>query len=138
MGKGDKKTRKGKISSGSHGVRRPKKKKNPIVVKKDIKVASKEVAEVKKAEAKKEVDVEKKSMVHKVVKEERKELVPDEAAIVKLDEPKKETKEKDAPVKKEAPVKMEKEAEKAPAEKKPAAKKKVAKKAAPKKEAPKD
>jgi 30S ribosomal protein S31 len=34
MGKGDKKTRRGKINSGSYGVRRPKIKKRPTTVEK--------------------------------------------------------------------------------------------------------
>ncbi|MCK5337318.1 MAG: 30S ribosomal protein THX, partial [Bacteroidales bacterium] len=72
MGKGDKKTKRGKIIKGSYGVRRPKKKKNvipeapakakkkkaaPKAVKEEKKV-TKPAAKVKKAEEKKVEAVE--------------------------------------------------------------------------------
>ena len=56
MGKGDKKTKRGKISRGSYGVRRPRKKSKPIVIaskpKKKAVAPKKEVAEKAKAKPK--------------------------------------------------------------------------------------
>lgn len=55
MGKGDKKTKKGKINSGSYGVSRKKKKKNAFVVKPKAKkkAAPKKEAPEKKTTASK-------------------------------------------------------------------------------------
>ena len=59
MGKGDKKTKKGKITAGSYGVTRPKKSAKTVVVKSKPKVKTKKVDKVeeeaapKKAVAKK-------------------------------------------------------------------------------------
>lgn len=50
MGKGDKKSRRGKISKGSYGVRRPRKKVKPALVKVE---AKKPKATPKKSTAKK-------------------------------------------------------------------------------------
>lgn len=51
MGKGDKKTKRGKITIGSYGVRRPRKKAKTIV--KPVKKAKVTKAKVTKAKAKK-------------------------------------------------------------------------------------
>lgn len=50
MGKGDKKSRRGKITNGSYGVRRPRKKVKPVTVKAE---AKKPKAAAKKTTAKK-------------------------------------------------------------------------------------
>ncbi|WP_299552856.1 30S ribosomal protein THX [Seonamhaeicola sp.] len=47
MGKGDKKSRRGKITNGTYGVRRPRKKKVKTVVKKATTKAKKAKAEAK-------------------------------------------------------------------------------------------
>ena len=47
MGKGDKKTRRGKISMGSYGVRRPKKKSSPVVISKKTKAKPKATPKAK-------------------------------------------------------------------------------------------
>lgn len=53
MGKGDKKTRRGKITNRSYGVRRPKSKKSPTIIEK-VKTEKKPKAATKKtAKAKK-------------------------------------------------------------------------------------
>ncbi len=57
MGKGDKKTRRGKIIKGTYGVRRPKKKKNTFVPKE--KPVAKKTKTTKKAEPKKKETVKK-------------------------------------------------------------------------------
>ncbi len=51
MGKGDKKTRKGKITIGTFGVRRPKKVKKKIVVRKAKKTSPKKTEPVAKPAA---------------------------------------------------------------------------------------
>lgn len=48
MGKGDKKTRRGKISLGTFGVRRPRKKAKPIIVEKPKKKTTTKKAVAKK------------------------------------------------------------------------------------------
>jgi len=55
MGKGDKKTRRGKIILGSYGVRRPKSTKNKVLVKTET-APDKAVEKVKKAAEKPKVD----------------------------------------------------------------------------------
>lgn len=47
MGKGDKKTRRGKIVNGSYGVRRPRKKSTPVVIAKKSKTKPKVEAKPK-------------------------------------------------------------------------------------------
>jgi len=69
MGKGDRKTRRGKLYIGTYGVRRPKKGKKhvatskPVIVKKEVKEPVKEVKEIKVVEK-----VEKKAAAPKVAK----------------------------------------------------------------------
>jgi len=58
MGKGDKKTKRGKIIMGSYGVRRPKTKNNlsKIEIEKKVKEAAKKKAKVKPVAEKKPVE----------------------------------------------------------------------------------
>ncbi|MBN2639011.1 MAG: 30S ribosomal protein THX [Bacteroidales bacterium] len=56
MGKGDQKTKRGKIISGSYGVRRPKKKRNPSVVTEEVKPAVKKAPEKPKKAVEKSPD----------------------------------------------------------------------------------
>lgn len=59
MGKGDKKSKRGKIASGSYGVRRPRKKKKAVISKAKPKKAAKPKAKSaakKKATTKKKAD----------------------------------------------------------------------------------
>ncbi len=58
MGKGDKKSRRGKITMGSYGVKRPRKKNKPAVVA-TKKVVAKKVATPKAEAAPKKVAVKK-------------------------------------------------------------------------------
>lgn len=55
MGKGDKKSRRGKIIIGSNGVRRPKSSKNKAFIKVEVAEKIKKVAEKPKAEPKPKV-----------------------------------------------------------------------------------
>ena len=47
MGKGDKKSKRGKISMGSYGVRRPRKKSTPVIIAKKPKAKAKPITEPK-------------------------------------------------------------------------------------------
>jgi len=49
MGKGDKKTKRGKISMGSYGVRRPRKKSTPVIIAKKPKAKPKAAPKFKAA-----------------------------------------------------------------------------------------
>ena len=99
MGKGDKKTRRGKIILGTYGVRRPKKKADKAEIKPLITSAKKEVKEKKpvkeKSEAKevkavaevKEPKVTKEKVAvktPKVPKEKKEAVVADEAKAKKV------------------------------------------------------
>lgn len=114
MGKGDKKTRKGKIVRGSYGVLRPRKKNVPVLVKNEARPADQKVAKKEQIEVKKEEKPESRK-----IEAEVKEKPAKPAQELKPDNPAKEPKA-DATVK-ETKTEVE-------AEKKPAAKKKVAKK----------
>ena len=78
MGKGDKKTRRGKIISGTYGVLRPRKKKSAFTAP----VKTSKLKEPKQVEEKAKVEkVEKPQPVEEVVKEvvEKKEVVKAES-----------------------------------------------------------
>ncbi|HNW88988.1 MAG TPA: 30S ribosomal protein THX [Bacteroidales bacterium] len=103
MGKGDKKSRKGKIWIGSYGVRRPKNKKKPYVAQPEVKEITKNV----KAE---EVIVQQ-PVVDEKIKKAKKETAPKsietEAVVPKVkkipakkSEPKKESIDADLPTEK--------------------------------------
>ena len=64
MGKGDKKSRRGKIIIGSSGVRRPKSSKNKTLVKVEEVVKTKKIAEKPKAEPKPKVKVAEPAVVN--------------------------------------------------------------------------
>ncbi|MBI1837502.1 MAG: 30S ribosomal protein THX [Flavobacteriia bacterium] len=55
MGRGDKKSTKGKRAMGSHGITRPRKKSTSTVVATEVKAVKEKKAPVKKAAPKKEV-----------------------------------------------------------------------------------
>lgn len=101
MGKGDKKTKRGKIIKGSYGVRRPKRKTSaaPIPVKVKKKIVEK-VAEVVEEKA-----VVKKAPVKKVAakKVEDKPIVEKETKVKAKAAPKKAAPKKAAPKKEEKP-----------------------------------
>jgi 30S ribosomal protein S31 len=85
MGKGDKKTKRGKISMGSYGVRRPKKDKKYV--------APEPVKEIKKKEVKKEeVVVEKVIAAEEKPKKVKKVVTPKDAAAEEKPVAKKTTK----------------------------------------------
>jgi len=65
MGRGDRKTRKGKIFRGSHGVVRPKKSAVPVIIPKKKKVVAEKVMEEKTPVAKKKVATKKKAPAKK-------------------------------------------------------------------------
>ena len=59
MGKGDQKSRRGKITAGSYGKRRPRKSSNPVVVdEKPVKAKAETKAKVAKPKAEKKVEAE--------------------------------------------------------------------------------
>jgi len=120
MGKGDKKTRRGKLFSGSYGVQRPRKRRLNFSV---VSTTKKTLAEQGKPKAPKP-----KPAAEPVV-EEKTEVVAEEPKKAAAKKP---TAKK--PSEKEKAPKEEKPATEAVAEKKPAAKKPVAKKPAAKKE----
>ncbi len=62
MGRGDKKTRKGKITMGSYGVLRPRKKATPIIIKAAVKPVK------VKAEKKVKVEISEKPVAKKIAK----------------------------------------------------------------------
>ena len=95
MGKGDKKSKKGKIWIGSYGVRRPKKKKNAFV--------AQPVAKETKKAVKVEEAIESQVVVEEKAKKVKKETAP-KAVEAEAAEPKvKKTAEKKAPAKKAEP-----------------------------------
>ena len=89
MGKGDKKTRKGKITMGSYGVKRPRKKSHPIHTASKKITVSKEVPVIAKAV-------------------EKKEAAPKKAVAKKETVAKKTTEKKSVTAKKTAPKKAKK------------------------------
>lgn len=100
MGKGDKKTKRGKIIMGSHGVRRPKAKPRKFI--KTVKPP------IEKAKKLKEAPLDIPPIVEEI-KELAPEVIETKKATPKAEEIKKETKpkseKKKAPVKKAAPKK---------------------------------
>lgn len=119
MGKGDKKTRKGKLFSGSYGILRPRKRRPDFSV---VGTTKKAAPEPKKPKT------ESKPAVEPVVEEKAE-------AVVAKEVPAKEAKpEAKKPAAKEEKPEAEAVAEKKPAAKKPAAKKPAEKKPAAKKE----
>jgi 30S ribosomal protein S31 len=97
MGKGDRKTRRGKLYLGTYGVRRPKKGKKHVIVTKsmDVKKEVKEPKELVK-EVKVVEKVEKVERVEKIEKVEKAEKVEKKVAPKTAKAP---AKEKKAPVK---------------------------------------
>jgi 30S ribosomal protein S31 len=87
MGKGDKKTRRGKIILGTYGVRRPKKKADKAEIKPSIASTKKEVKEKKPVREKSE------AKEGKTVAEVREPRVAKEKAAVKTPKVPKEKKE---------------------------------------------
>jgi 30S ribosomal protein S31 len=76
MGKGDKKSKRGKIIQGSYGVRRPKRKKKNIII-------DKPAASAKEKKAKKVIAVQQETVVAAPVVENLEAVVETEAAPVK-------------------------------------------------------
>ena len=106
MGKGDKKTKRGKIIKGSYGVRRPKKKSSPIISK--AKPAAKKTKPTKKAEPK-EKEVVKKTSIAKTAAKKK-----PETTTAKAKETAKKAPAKKAAVKEEAKKEVKKAEPKAP------------------------